>query len=251
VTDCLNFGSPEDPGVMWQFQQAVHGLADGCATLGVPVTGGNVSFYNQTGSTAIHPTPVVGVLGVIDDVSNRIPTGFQNVGDTVLLLGSTREELDGSEWAHVVHRHLGGRPPVVDLEAERSLATLLKEAARAREISSAHDLSEGGLAQALVEACLIGGSQGGDDPGLGADVTLPGDSFVELFSESAARVLITVPANAVTGLTVRCNTLGVPVRTLGTVTDSNQGLTIQGVGTLSCDELRAAWEGTLPALFGV
>ena len=206
VTDCLNFGSPEDPGVMWQFQQAVHGLADGCAVLGVPVTGGNVSFYNQTGSTAIHPTPVVGVLGVIEDVNDRIPTGFQNPGDTILLLGTTRDELDGGEWAHVVHGHLGGRPPVVDLEAERALATLLKEAAQAKEIASAHDLSDGGLAQALVEACLIGGDA--DPQGVGAEVSLPGEPFVQLFSESSARVLISVPANSVTALTVRCNTFG-------------------------------------------
>ena len=111
VTDCLNFGSPEDPDVMWQFQQAVHGLADGCAQLGIPVTGGNVSFYNQTGERAILPTPVVGVLGVIDDVRRRIRPGSRASGDTLLLLGDTRDEFDGSEWADVVHGHLGGRPP--------------------------------------------------------------------------------------------------------------------------------------------
>ncbi|MBO0878476.1 MAG: phosphoribosylformylglycinamidine synthase subunit PurL, partial [Pseudonocardia sp.] len=184
VTDCLNFGSPEDPGVMWQFQQAVRGLADGCAALGVPVTGGNVSFYNQTGSTAIHPTPVVGVLGVIDDVDQRVPTGFAAEGDRVLLLGETREELDGGEWAHVVHGHLGGHPPRVELVAERALASVLTTAAPAGELSSAHDLSDGGLAQALVEACLIGRR--------GAEVRLPEgqDPFVALFAESAARALV-------------------------------------------------------------
>ncbi|HEY9414410.1 MAG TPA: phosphoribosylformylglycinamidine synthase subunit PurL [Pseudonocardia sp.] len=248
VTDCLNFGSPEDPGVMWQFQQAVRGLADGCAVLGVPVTGGNVSFYNQTGSTAIHPTPVVGVLGVIDDVDDRIPTGFQNAGDVILVLGTTRDELDGSEWANVVHGHLGGRPPLVDLQAERALARLLAEAAKTREVASAHDLSEGGLAQALVEACLIGGT--GDSGGTGASVTLMGDPFVELFSESSARVLISVPVDLVTAITVRCDTAGVPISRLGTVSDRALGLAIDGVTTLSCDELRTAWEGTLPALFG-
>ena len=112
VTNCLNFGSPEDPGVMWQFSQAVRGLADGCAALGIPVTGGNVSFYNQTGSTAILPTPVVGVLGVIDDVSRRIPTDFgTEPGETLILLGDTRDEFDGSIWAQVTADHLGGRPP--------------------------------------------------------------------------------------------------------------------------------------------
>ncbi|HET9140691.1 phosphoribosylformylglycinamidine synthase subunit PurL, partial [Actinophytocola sp.] len=117
VTNCLNFGSPEDPGVMWQFEQAVRGLADGCATLGIPVTGGNVSFYNQTGDTAILPTPVVGVLGVIDDVARRIPSGWDLTanGHVLVLLGETREEFGGSEWANVVHGHLGGLPPQVDL----------------------------------------------------------------------------------------------------------------------------------------
>jgi phosphoribosylformylglycinamidine synthase len=232
VTDCLNFGSPEDPGVMWQFQQAVHGLADGCATLGIPVTGGNVSFYNQTGTTAIHPTPVIGVLGIIDDVAHRIPTGLAADGDRILLLGTTRDELDGSEWAHVVHGHLGGRPPSVDLAAPTGLVT------------AAHDLSEGGLAQALVEACLIGDR--------GAEVSLPADAdpFVTLFSESTARVLVTVHPDRVTEFTARCQDAGIPVAELGSVTPSGDGLALTSLGTLRLEELRVAWEGTLPALFG-
>ena len=126
VTNCLNFGSPEDPGVMWQFAQAVRGLADGCAALGIPVTGGNVSFYNQTGSTAILPTPVVGVLGVIDDVARRIPTAMgTEPGETLMLLGDTRDEFDGSVWAQVTADHLGGVPPAVDLARERLLAEVL------------------------------------------------------------------------------------------------------------------------------
>ncbi|MFD0891140.1 AIR synthase related protein, partial [Streptosporangium algeriense] len=127
VTNCLNFGSPEDPEVMWQFAEATRGLADACKALGVPVTGGNVSFYNQTGSTAIHPTPVVGVLGVIGDVADRVRSGFTAPGQKVLLLGETEEEFGGSEWAHVVHGHLGGLPPKADLEAERALALVLTE----------------------------------------------------------------------------------------------------------------------------
>ena len=120
VTNCLNFGSPEDPGVMWQFIESVRGLADGCARLGTPVTGGNVSFYNQTGEVAIHPTPVVGVLGVLDDVRRRVPIGFSQPGARVVLLGTTRAEFGGSAWAQVAHGHLGGRPPTVDLDAERA-----------------------------------------------------------------------------------------------------------------------------------
>ena len=150
VSDCLNFGSPEDPAVMWQFAEACRGLKDGCIELGIPVTGGNVSLYNQTGETAILPTPVVAVLGVMDDVRRRTPSAFGAEGDAVYLLGETRAELSGSEWAHVVHGHLGGLPPVVDLQAERALASLLHDGVGL--LTSAHDLSEGGLAQALAEA---------------------------------------------------------------------------------------------------
>jgi phosphoribosylformylglycinamidine synthase II len=238
VTNCLNFGSPEDPGVMWQFQQAVRGLADGCATLGIPVTGGNVSFYNQTGSTAILPTPVVGVLGVIDDVSRRIRTGLGGPEDVLVLLGETRDELAGSEWAHVVHNHLGGRPPKVDLAREKLIAEVLASGLP----SAAHDLSDGGLAQALVEACLISD--------LGCRVTLDGDPFVQLFSESAGRVLATVPRADELRFLELCAQRGLPAHRLGVVDPLFGTLEIDGVATLSLHELRAASEGTLPALFG-
>ncbi|MPZ79907.1 MAG: phosphoribosylformylglycinamidine synthase subunit PurL [Actinophytocola sp.] len=237
VTNCLNFGSPEDPGVMWQFEQAVRGLADGCAALGIPVTGGNVSFYNQTGATPILPTPVVGVLGVIDDVRSRIPTGIGAPGDTLVLLGETRDELGGSEWAHVVHGHLGGRPPAVDLERER----LIGEVLRAGGVSAAHDLSEGGLAQTLVEACL--------HTGTGCRVTLDGDPFVALFSESSGRVLVALPPASVEELTARCGSAGLPWQRLGVV-EPSQDLVIEGLAALPLAELREAWEATLPALFG-
>ncbi len=246
VTNCLNFGSPEDPGVMWQFQQAVRGLADGCAALGIPVTGGNVSFYNQTGSTAILPTPVVGVLGVIDDVRGRVPAGIGTPGDAIYLLGGTRDELGGSEWAHVVHGHLGGSPPAVDLDAERRLAGLVADAAGRGLLGAAHDLSDGGLAQALVEACLVGGA--------GARVTLPGelDPFVALFSESTARMLVVVPVAHVAAFTDLCRATEQPYALLGEVTDGGDAATVEidGVAALPLTELRAAWEGTLPALFG-
>ena len=184
VTNCLNFGSPEDPAVMWQLAEAVRGLADGCKALGIPVTGGNVSLYNQTGATAIHPTPVIGVLGVHDDVRRRLGAGFAAEGAEVVLLGTTRDEFGGSAWAEVAHQHLGGRPPAVDLDAERRLAALIVAAAADGVLASAHDLSDGGLAIALAEACLHGGR--------GCAVALPGDSFTALFSESAGRALVSV-----------------------------------------------------------
>jgi phosphoribosylformylglycinamidine synthase subunit PurL len=243
VTNCLNFGAPTDPGVMWQFEQAVRGLADGCAALGIPVTGGNVSFYNQTGDTAILPTPVVGVLGVIDDVRRRIPTGLGGIGDEVWLLGETRDEFGGSEWAHEVHGHLGGRPPAVDLAREQAIGTVLAAAARDGLVSGTHDLSDGGLAQALVEACLRSAA--------GARVTLPAslDPFVALFSESSARVLLGVPSAHADRLAHLCTDHAVPVTHLGQVHSAPE-LEIAGLPTLTLNDLRTAWESTLPALFG-
>ncbi|MPY81766.1 MAG: phosphoribosylformylglycinamidine synthase subunit PurL [Actinophytocola sp.] len=244
VTNCLNFGSPEDPGVMWQFEQAVKGLAEGCRELGIPVTGGNVSFYNQTGDTAILPTPVVGVLGVIDDVRRRIPTGFGNeAGESLILLGETREELGGSEWAHVVHGHLGGTSPEVDLAREKLLAQILVAGSRDGMVSAAHDLSEGGLAQTVVEMALIGqtGARVVLDPDL--------DPFVQLFSESAGRVLVAVPRSEELRFTELCSARGLPWRRTGVVVPESDSLEIQDVATFPLDELRTAWEGTLPALF--
>jgi phosphoribosylformylglycinamidine synthase len=238
VSDCLNFGSPEDPSVMWQFAEATRGLAEACRSLGTPVTGGNVSFYNQTGATAINPTPVIGVLGVLEDVRRRVPSGFVAGGDQIVLLGRTDDELDGSAWAWVVHRHLGGRPPAVRLGAERALAELLRDAAQQSMVASAHDLSEGGLAQALVEACLI------ED--VGARVVLAGDGFVELFSESAARALVTTRnADAVVAL---ADSHGVTARVIGET--GGDSLVVSGQFEVGLSELRERFEATLPALFG-
>jgi phosphoribosylformylglycinamidine synthase len=244
VTDCLNFGSPEDPGVMWQFREALHGLADGCRELGIPVIGGNVSFYNQTGTTAILPTPLVGVLGVIDDVRRRIPTGIgAETGESLLLLGTTRDEFGGSEWAHVVHDHLGGRPPSVDLAAERLLAEILLAGSRDGMVSAAHDLSEGGLAQAVVEAALIGET--------GCRIVLPAgaDPFVWLFAESAGRALVAVPRGEEPRFTEMCEARGMPWVRIGVVDAEADAVEFQDVATIGLTELRDAWEGTLPALF--
>jgi phosphoribosylformylglycinamidine synthase II len=243
VTDCLNFGSPEDPAVMWQFAEAVRGLADGCQELGIPVTGGNVSFYNQTGPVPIHPTPIVGVLGVLDDVGYRTPMGFNADGDVVLLLGETRPEFSGSEWAWVTHEHLGGTPPLVDLAAEKRLAGLLADAAVRGHVGAAHDLSDGGLAQALVESCLR--------YGLGAALLLPDevDPFTLLFSESSGRVLVTVPRGHEKAFLGLCAERKVPYMPLGVVDSRSEALDVRGVFRIPLDELRAAWSATMPALF--
>ncbi len=245
VTNCLNFGSPEDPGVMWQFQQAVRGLADGCATLGIPVTGGNVSFYNQTGQTAILPTPVVGVLGVIDDVARRIPTGIGlEPGETLILLGDTHDELDGSIWAQVTHDHLGGVPPRVDFAREQLLAEILLAGSRDGMISAAHDLSEGGLAQAVVEASLAGET--------GCRIVLPegADPFVALFSESSGRILVAVPRTEEPRFTKMCSARGLPWTRIGVADEGSDSVEVQGHFSVPMAELRETFEGTLPAIFG-
>jgi phosphoribosylformylglycinamidine synthase len=240
VSDCLNFGSPEDPGVMWQFAEACRGLKDACLELGVPVTGGNVSLYNQTGETAILPTPVVAVLGVIEDVTRRTPSGFASAGERVFLLGTTREELSGSEWAHVVHGHLGGLPPTVDLAAEQALADLLAEGVGT--LTSAHDLSDGGLAQALAESAFrheVGVS-------VALDQVHP-DPFVALFSESTARVLVTVADADADALVALAHTHGVPVTALGRT--GGDEIAVEGQFELGVAEAKQAWQATLPAAF--
>lgn len=245
VTNCLNFGSPEDPGVMWQFSQAVRGLADGCVALGIPVTGGNVSFYNQTGSVAILPTPVVGVLGVIDDVDRRIPTALgTEPGESLLLLGDTRDEFDGSIWAQVTADHLGGVPPAVDLAREKLLAEVLTAASRDGLVTAAHDLSEGGLAQAIVESSLAGET--------GCRIVLPegADPFVMLFSESAGRVLVAVPRTEESRFRSMCEARGLPAVRIGVVDQASDEVEFQGLFTVPLAELRAISEAVLPRLFG-
>jgi phosphoribosylformylglycinamidine synthase subunit PurL len=243
ITDCLNFGSPEDPAIMWQFSEAVRGLVDGCRELGTPVTGGNVSFYNQTGDTPILPTPVVGVLGLIDDVTRRTPGGFQKAGQTIYLLGGTRDEFGGSAWAQLVHDHLGGRPPAVDLAQEQSLAEVLIRASRRGMLASAHDLADGGLALAVVESALR--------HGLGARVELPegADPFVWLFSESTGRAIVSIKEGAAGDLAALCEMNGIMVTKLGEVTpEEDATLEVVGQFTLQLSRIREAWHGTIPAV---
>jgi len=234
VSDCLNFGSPEDPAVMWQFAEACRGLKDACLELGVPVTGGNVSLYNQTGDVAILPTPVVAVLGVIDDVTRRTPSRFVAPGERIFVLGEPREELSGSEWAHVVHGHLGGLPPRVELAGEKALAALLR--ASSDVVTSAHDLSDGGLSQALAESAI--------QSGLGAEVALLGDPFVALFAESAGRVLVTTHLHDGPALLRLASEHGVVVTEIGVT--GGDAIKVEGQFEIPVAELAEAWRATLP-----
>jgi len=242
VTNCLNFGSPEDPAVMWQFAQAVTGLADACQELRIPVTGGNVSFYNQTGETAIHPTPVVGVLGVFDDVARRTPMAWGPDGELIYLLGATRPEFGGSAVA-TLQAILTGTPPQVDLQAERVLAEILVAGSRDGMLTAAHDVADGGVALALAEMAMRAGT--------GARTWVPDgvDAFTFLFSESAARALVVVPRSEELRFTEMCGARRFPCERIGVV-DSGLGPVLQiGDLTVGIDEMAQRAAGVLPALF--
>ena len=248
VSDCLNFGSPEDPDVMWQLAEAIRGLSDACMVLGIPVTGGNVSLYNQTGTTPIHPSPVVAVLGKFDDVARRTPSGWKEDGQAIYLLGTTAAELDGSEWSNM-RGHLGGLPPKVDLAAERELGEILINASRDGMVDSAHDLSEGGLAAALVESSLR--------YGVGARIALQDvldrdgvDLFTALFSETQGRAIVAVPRSEEIRFKDMCTARGFAHIRIGVVDAEGGTLEVTGVETMNLESLREAHEATLPKYFG-
>ncbi len=240
VTNCLNFGSPEDPAVMWQFREAVHGLADGAKELVIPVSGGNVSFYNQTGSEAILPTPVVGVLGVIDDVRESVRNKLGTVSGTeeLYLLGQTFDEFGGSIWQQVSGAGLSGLPPQVDLANEEKLMEFFQQPG---VVSAAHDVSEGGVAQAIAELAIY------SNKGVSLDVSgVHDDVFTALFSESASRVIVA----ATDGATVvrRAQELGIPVVKIGKTIDEPV-VRVEGQFEVPVAELTRAWTETLPRLF--
>jgi phosphoribosylformylglycinamidine synthase II len=235
VTNCLNFGSPEDPGVMWQFAESVRGLADGCLEMGLPVTGGNVSFYNQTGAVAILPTPIIGVLGVIQDVRTRTPMSFTTAGLDLYLLGDTHEDLAGSEWAFL-HNQRVGQSPDADLQREMRLIELLLEGNSF--FAAAHDLSQGGLSAGLTEMVLR--------HKVGATVTIENPGVV-LLSETPGRVIVAIdPADTskLEGLAIKN---AIAINKLGTT--GGDSLTINDA-VISLQELSIAHTSTFPRLFG-
>ena len=240
VTNCLNFGSPEDPAVMWQFREAVHGLADGAKELVIPVSGGNVSFYNQTGSEAILPTPVVGVLGVIDDVreSVRNKLGMVSGTEELYLLGQTFDEFGGSIWQQVSGAGLSGLPPQVDLANEEKLMEFFQQPG---VVSAAHDVSEGGVAQAIAELAIY------SNKGVSLDVSgVHDDVFTALFSESASRVVVAATDGA--AVVRRAQELGIPVVKIGETIDEPV-VRVEGQFEVPVAELTRAWTETLPRLF--
>ena len=217
ATNCLNFGNPERPAIMWQFARAVEGIGAACRALGVPITGGNVSLYNETDGRAIYPTPVIGVVGLLEHADRVVSRRFQRSGDVIVLLGEDRGELGGSEYLKVVHGLVRGVPPALDLDAERALQSLLVDLADARLMGSAHDCSDGGLAVTLAECCF-------DTAGIGAEISIdaadlsPEDAInraAALFGESASRVIVSTAVDLVTEVLERAAAAGVPARVVG------------------------------------
>jgi phosphoribosylformylglycinamidine synthase len=240
ITDCLNFGNPEKPEVFWTFHQAVQGLADACRFFAIPVISGNVSFYNESFGHAIYPTPAIGIVGVVDDITAVATSAFKQAGDTVILVGETLDELGGSEYLKVVHGLVAGHPPTLDLELERDVQSTVRQAVRTGLLQSAHDCSEGGVAVALAESCVLGG--------IGAAVALDDDlpPVASLFSESQSRILVSVAEDKVEEFLALATANQVPYSVLGEV--GGERLTIEDKLNLSVAEIANLYNNTLEQL---
>jgi phosphoribosylformylglycinamidine synthase len=252
ATNCLNFGNPERPPIMWQFAEAVAGIGEACRALSVPITGGNVSLYNETDGRAIDPTPVIGVVGLLEHADAVLGSHFRSEGDAIVLLGEGRGELGGSEYLKVVHGLVRGTPPALDLGAERALQGLLVSLASARAIRSAHDCSDGGLAVALAECCF--GSGAGADVSIDA-VAVSSDARVNeaaaLFGESASRVLLAVAPDRVAPVLERARAAGVPARVVGRTGGPRLRMAIGGrvVVDASVEEAERVWDSVIERRF--
>ncbi|HEX2463178.1 MAG TPA: AIR synthase related protein, partial [Thermoanaerobaculia bacterium] len=238
LTDCLNFGSPENPAIAWQFRECVRGMAEASRALGVPVVSGNVSFYNETEGRAVHPTPSVAMVGVADSIAAHPVSWFREPGDRVILLGDDRGELGGSAYLRLLFSIEQGRPPAVDLEAEARLGDLLRRATLAGLLHTAHDVAEGGLLVTLAEATFT--------RGLGAHLALDGDPL-SLFSETQARAVIAVAPQDADRVLALAAEIGVPAREIGVIGGDRLEVVIGGEAIqLEVERLRTVWSTALP-----
>jgi len=253
ATNCLNFGNPERPAIMWQLARAVEGIGAACRALEVPITGGNVSLYNETDGKAIYPTPVIGVVGLLEHANRVVSRRFQRSGDAIVLLGDGHGELGGSEYLKVVHDLVRGEPPSIDLDAERALQDLLVTLATERLIHSAHDCSDGGLAVTLAECCF-------DTEGMGADVSIPGveitrdatlNTAAALFVESASRVLVSVVPEDAAAVLERAAARNVPARVIGQTGGNLLRIAVAGqmAVDLSIHEAERVWNAAVERYF--
>jgi len=253
ATNCLNFGNPERPEIMWQLVEAIEGIADACRALDVPITGGNVSLYNETNGEAIYPTPIIGVVGVLDDASRVVSRTFKAAGDDILLLGEALGQLGGSEFLNVLHGIVKGQPPQLDLARERALITLLTRLAAAGHLRSAHDCSDGGLAVTLAECSFESG-------GIGLDVDMPlhvGQApnslklTATLFAESPSCVAVSVQPRDVAAVVDLASQLGVPVHRIGKTGGSRIAVRVAGQDAIDCPvaEAERSWSTAIERHF--
>jgi phosphoribosylformylglycinamidine synthase subunit PurL len=254
ATNCLNFGNPQRPEIMWQLVESIEGIADACRALDVPITGGNVSLYNETDGKAIYPTATIGVVGLIEDASHALSRTFKAQGDAIVLLGDSFSELGGSEYLKVVHGLVCGVPPALDLDRERALIGFLTTAAARGLLKSAHDCSDGGLAVTLAECAF-------DTGGIGLDVDVPSASAAgdpgapavpaTLFGESASRVVVSVARGHRAALLQLAAEHGVPAAEIGTTGGARIRIAVSGAQAIDCgvDEAEAAWSTALAGYF--
>jgi phosphoribosylformylglycinamidine synthase len=251
ATNCLNFGNPERADIMWQLVESIEGIAEACRVLNVPITGGNVSLYNETNGEAIYPTPILGVVGVLDDASNVIARAFRGEGDDIVLLGESFGELGGSEYLKTLHRLVQGAPPALDLDRERRLIDLLGHAASAKLLRSAHDCSDGGLAVTLAECTF-------DSGGIGCAVDVPGDRVqvtwsdtATLFGESASRAIVSVAAADSRALLQMAAQAGVPAKLIGKTGGSRIVVRVDGRDVLDVarDDAERTWSTSIARHF--
>ena len=243
VTDCLNFGDPEKPEIFWQFKEAAAGMSYACGELETPVTGGNVSFYNETKGEAIYPTPVVGMIGLVEDLSQVTTMSFKEDGDIIILLGQTKDELGGSLYLSVIHGLEAGKPPEIDMQLEKTVQTVTLELIKDGLVNAAHDCAEGGLAVALSECCIAGG--------IGAEIIVQDSLRASslLFGESQSRIIITTPKDRVDTVLNSLNRKKVPHKVLGNV--GGPELNITGSGwkvRLEVAALEQKYKGAIPCL---
>jgi len=253
ATNCLNFGNPERPGIMWQFARAVEGIGAACRALDTPITGGNVSLYNETDGSAIYPTPTIGVVGLLEHADHVVSRRFRESGDVIVLLGEGRGELGGSEYLKVMHDLVRGLPPALDLDAERALQRLLVTLAAERLMRSAHDCSDGGLAVTIAECAF-------ETSGIGAEVSIDGvqvsregtvNVAAALFGESASRVIVSVVPEALTTVLQRAAAAAVPARVIGRTGGNRLRMAVGGdiVIDLSADEAERVWSTAIDRHF--
>jgi phosphoribosylformylglycinamidine synthase len=243
ITNCLNFGNPYKPEVYWQFAQAIAGMGEACRHFDTPVTGGNVSFYNESPETAVYPTPTIGMVGLVEDLKHITTSFFKDEGDVIYLLGEDKEELGGSEYAKVIHNKVAGESPQINLKEEKKLQDTLLSIIRKGFIKSAHDISEGGIVSALAECCIINQEK---QTGCKVEIPIKSRKDFSLFSESQSRIIISISSSKILGLEPELIQADVKFSKLGVVAGNE--LKLKNIFDVSVKELSDIYYNTIPGI---